>query len=137
MSKQEEIVGIILTHYPEVQAIYLFGSYDTKDEWPDSDVDVALLLPPSQSKKTGPMMLSACQRRLEEYIGKKVDLVNIRQVSTVFQNEIISDGRLLYLSDRYAMEEFEMLTLSYYQKLNEERRGLLEAFRQTGRAYKV
>lgn len=33
--------------------------------------------------------------------------------------------------------EFEMLTLSLYQKLNEERKEILAAFRETGRAYFV
>ncbi|MBK6563551.1 nucleotidyltransferase domain-containing protein [Candidatus Amarobacter glycogenicus] len=35
---------IILQHYPTTQAIYLFGSFGTADEWPTSDVDIAVLL---------------------------------------------------------------------------------------------
>ena len=46
----EKIIRTILAHYPQAQAIYLFGSYATTDEWPDSDVDVALLLPPDQAR---------------------------------------------------------------------------------------
>jgi hypothetical protein len=37
-----EIVRIVLQHYPSTQAIYLFGNYGTPDEWPQSDVDIAL-----------------------------------------------------------------------------------------------
>jgi hypothetical protein len=33
--------------------------------------------------------------------------------------------------------EFEALTLSLYQKLNDERRDILAAFHATGRAYDV
>ena len=40
-------------------------------------------------------------------------------------------------ADNDAVAEFEMLTLSYYQKLNEERQAILEAFHETGRAYAV
>lgn len=134
---QEDMVGIILENFPEAQAIYLFGSYGTEDEWPESDVDIGVLLPPVQAKKKEPMVLSACRRSLEEYTGKNVDLVNLRQASTVFQKEITTTGRLIYLTDRYAVDEFEMLALSYYQKLNEERRELLDAFMRTGRAYRV
>ena len=44
------IVRIVLEHYPEAQATYLFGTYGTVDEWPDSDVDIAVLLPPEQAR---------------------------------------------------------------------------------------
>jgi hypothetical protein len=57
-----------------------------------------------------------------------VDLLNARTVSTLFQKEIIQSGRLLYCADAYAVSEFDMLTLSYYQKLNEERKAILEAY---------
>ncbi len=46
MKERGEIVQTVLRQYPDTQAIYLFGSYGTEDEWPDSDVDIALLLPP-------------------------------------------------------------------------------------------
>ena len=50
MNEPDEIVQTVLRQYPDTQAIYLFGSYGTEDEWPDSDVDIALLLPPEQAK---------------------------------------------------------------------------------------
>jgi uncharacterized protein len=130
------IVNTILHHYPTVQGIYLFGSYGTETAWPDSDVDIALLLPPLQAKSEPSLAMSQCHFDLAEALAKDVDLVNARQVSTVFQKEIIF-GRLIYCADRYAVDVFEMLTLSYYQKLNEERKEILEAFYETGRAYPV
>jgi uncharacterized protein len=66
-----------------------------------------------------------------------VDLINLRLVSTVLQKEIITNGRRLYTNDEYATEEFEMLTYSFYQKLNQERGEILAQFNQTGRAYAV
>ena len=132
---ETRIVETVLRHYPTVQGIYLFGSYSAGNAWPNSDVDVALLLPPAEAK-TGSLALSPCHLELAETLHKEVDLVNLRQVSTVFQMEIIY-GKLLYCADRYAVDEFEMLTLSYYQKLNEERQEILEAFYETGRAYSV
>jgi uncharacterized protein len=58
-------------------------------------------------------------------------------VSTVLQKEIIDHGRLIYAADPYIVDEFEMLFISYYQKLNEERQEILQAFYPTGRAYEV
>jgi len=130
------IIEIVLRHYPAAQAIYLFGSYGTPDEWPDSDLDIAVLLPPEAARRAGDLMLSPCRFELEEALGREVDLLNARRVSTVMQKEIISRSPR-YVADRPAMDEWEMLTLSYYQRLNEERREILEAFQATGRAYDV
>jgi len=137
MSRRDAINRIILENYPDVQAIYIFGSHDTEDEWPDSDIDIGLLFPPSGAKEMSPLALSSCRAILADYMRKDVDLVNLRQVSTVFQKEIIATGRLLYCASQYAVDEFEMLVMSYYQKLNQERREHLDAFMETGRAYRI
>ncbi len=130
------IIGTVLAHYPRVQGIYLFGSHGTEDEWPDIDVDIALLLPHEQSNRDRSLILSRCRIDLEDGLHKEVDVLNAREVSTVFQKELIG-GRLICCADRYAVDEFEMLVLSYYQKLNEERRVIVEAFLRTGRAHPV
>lgn len=134
---KEAIVQAVLKSHPDTQAIYLFGSYGTADEWPDSDVDIALLLPPAKAKTAGSLAMGEPRFELEALLGKTVDLINVRQVSTVFQKEIIFAGRRIYTGDEYAAEEFEMLTLSFYQKLNEERREILDEFWRTGRAYQI
>lgn len=131
------ILKIILKHYPEAQAVYLFGTWGTVDEWPDSDVDIAVLFPPAQARLYPNLMLTPCHDALAGSLGKPVDLLNIREVPTVFQKEIIQYGCRLYLGDENACAEFEMLTLSFYQKLNEERQAILDEFNQTGRAYTV
>lgn len=131
------IIQTILAHYSTVQAIYLFGSFDTDNAWPDSDVDIALLLPPEQAKHTGSMALGNARVALERLLGKDVDLINLRQVSTVFQKEIIMDERRIFCADTYAADEFEMLVLSYYQKLEEERADVLAEGLRSGRFYNV
>ena len=137
MNTCDVIVRTILEHYPTTQAIYLFGTHGTADEWPDSDVDIALLLPPKEAHQRPQLMLTPCHYALADALGKPVDLLNARQVSTVFQKEIVKSGRKLYCADDNAVAEFEMLTLSYYQKLNQERKAILKAFHETGRAYAV
>lgn len=134
---QELIVQTILSHYPQTQAVYLFGSFGTEQERPDSDVDIALLLPPTAAKEVGNLALGQLHLSLTEQLGKNVDLINLRQVSSVFQKEIIMAERRIFCADEYAADEFEMLTLSYYQKLNEERREIMAEFARTGRAYPV
>ena len=132
-----DMIRIIKDFYPSLQGIYLFGSYQTEREWPDSDVDIAILFPHDIAAMEKSLVFSACKTKLEEFLGKEVDLINIRLVSTVFQFQIVTTGRLIFGSDQRAVAEFEMLTLSYYQKLNEERSGILQEFYKTGKAYNV
>jgi len=131
------IVPTVLTHYPDVQAIYLFGSYGTEDEWPNSDLDIALLLPPEISKRVGQMMTSPLRSALSIRLGREVDLLNARQVSTVFQKEIVMAERRFYTANTYAADEFEVRTLSAYQKLNQERAEVLAEGIRSGRFYDV
>lgn len=137
MGDYRPIIEAVLKHYPDVQAIYLFGSYDTEHEWPNSDVDIALLLPPEKVREAGSLALGPLWFELERRLGKTVDLINLRQVSTVFQKEIIMADRRIYRGDEHAANEFEMLTLSFYQKLNQERREVLVEGLRSGRFHKV
>lgn len=135
--KENEIVETVLKHYPEVQAVYLFGTSGTENEWPDSDVDVALLFSPAKAAKTGSLLMSDLWHDLEKLLKKDVDLINLRLVNTVFQKEIISADRRIYCADEYAADEFEMLVLSYYQKLNEERADIMKEALKSGRFHNV
>jgi hypothetical protein len=65
MDKTKDIVEAVLRVYPHTQAIYLFGSYGTETEWPDSDVDMALLLPPVAAKEAGSLLLSELHLALQ------------------------------------------------------------------------
>jgi len=63
---------------------------------------------------------------LTSTLNRPVDLINLRIVNTVFQFQILQTGSLIFTNDIYAIDEFEMLTLSYYQKLHEERSDILK-----------
>ncbi|MBN2012088.1 nucleotidyltransferase domain-containing protein [candidate division KSB1 bacterium] len=133
----QDIINIITNHYPNVQAIYLFGTYGTDDEWQDSDIDIAVLLPHETAKKLASLVMSDCRWELERELHKNIDLINIRCVSTVFQTEIISANRKIDCRDTRAADEFEMLTLSYYQQLNFERKEILEEIKTTGKVLNI
>ncbi|MCI5167836.1 MAG: nucleotidyltransferase domain-containing protein [Candidatus Electrothrix sp. GM3_4] len=136
-TRDRKIGTVVLKHYPVVQAVYLFGSLASGEERPDSDADIGLLLPIAEAKKKRALLLSSCAFELADQLGRDTDLLNLRQVSTVMQHQVVSYGTLLHVGDEYSQQEFEMLTLSFYQKLNEERAGILEDFYRTKRAYPV
>lgn len=133
---QDAIVKTVLSFYPDAEAIYLFGSYLTPDEQKDSDVDLAVLLPHDRAKLLKSLAMSECRDALEDALKRTVDLINLRMVNTVFQNEIIQQGRIVYQQNEYTVDEFEMQAMSFYQKLNEERVGILEDIMETGRILK-
>lgn len=137
MDPLDAIVKTIRQDYPDVQAIYLFGSWGTENEWPSSDVDIALLLPPDQAKTLDFFRLAHTQVQLERLLRRRVDLLNVRRVSTVFQKEVVRADRRIYTADEYAADEFEMLALSFYQKLNQERAEVLAEGLRSGRFYDV
>ena len=122
---------MITRFFPEVQAVYLFGSYGTEDERPESDVDLAILLPPAHSCRTG-QLLELMGKLVDEF-GKPVDLIHLRAANTVFQKEIVMADRRIYCADQFAADEFEMMMLSAYQKLNEERKEIIEVGLAEGR----
>ncbi len=133
-----KVTKIILEVYPNTQAIYLYGTWGTEDQRRVSDIDIAVLLPPASARAVDHsawLRLSAevAQAAKVEY----ADLINLRTASVILRKEIIAANRRIYCADEYAADEFEMLTLSYYQKLNEERQGIVESGLSTGRFYDV
>jgi predicted nucleotidyltransferase len=124
-------IPIITRYLPEVQAVYLFGSYGTEDQRSDSDVDIAVLLKPDHEALTRDMLELTGQ--LVDLFGRQVDVVNLRAANTVFQKEIIMSGQRVDCADQVAADEFEMLVVSAYQKLNEERQEIIEAGLAEGR----
>lgn len=131
--QQARVIDILVRVFPDVQAVYLFGSFGTADVTVSSDVDIAILLPPDQAKSLTARILFDVRCALEESLHRDVDLVNLRVANTVFRNEVVKDVRRIYCADPYAADVFEMLTMSFYQKLNEEREGILEEIAASGR----
>lgn len=128
----DALTTAILNAFPDVQAIYIYGSAASGEMRPDSDIDLAVLLPPATAITASMIRLLPLRSELERIAKRDVDLINLRAVSTVFQTEILRTGRILYSAAGSARQEFEMLALSYYLKLNEERAEYLLDFKRTG-----
>ena len=83
MIEPEAIIQTVLRHYADTQATTLFGSYGTDNAWPDSDVDIALLLPPKQARADRLLAMTPLCAELRCLLKKSVDLIDLREVSTV------------------------------------------------------
>lgn len=126
-----DIVCQLTAALPGVAAIYLFGSADTPAARADSDVDIAFL---------SNLPVDATQRwefaqHLATRLGRDVDLVDLREASTVMRAQVVAHGRRLYCSDAVACERYEDYVFSSYARLNESRREILRQIDETGRIY--
>lgn len=129
------LVAQIRLDFPETQAVYLFGSYADQTANAQSDLDLALLLPPRQAFLMAHHAWWKLTDELSMLAGCHVDLINMRQVSTVFQIEILRTGQRIFCHNLQQCNEYEGLMLSLYQKLNEERAEILAAIQETGIIY--
>jgi predicted nucleotidyltransferase len=129
----EQIVTLILGHFHDTQAVYIFGTYGTERELPDSDVDIALLLPVATARRVAGLALGPCWSSLGSLLCRDIDLINLRRVDTVFQNEIIQTGSIVFAGDGGEREAFEILTMAKYQKLSRERAEIVQEIVRSGR----
>jgi uncharacterized protein len=134
-SSAGQLIQLILETWSDTQAIYLFGSWGTENERPVSDVDIAVLLPPKRAKEVGSLLFSPLQQAMQAVVNRDVDLINLRLAPTVLQKEIVMNGRRIYQTIGTTADEFEMLVLSLYQKLNEERAEILAEGLRSGKFY--
>ncbi|MDI6871944.1 MAG: nucleotidyltransferase domain-containing protein [Bacillota bacterium] len=97
----------LLRRYRPV-AVYLFGSYAAGTQRPDSDLDLAMLLPTDRPSLTGPERMDLIGE-LEEVAGRQVDLVVLNKAPLPLQFEVIRTGKVLYESDSEVRTDAEDL----------------------------
>ena len=130
-NQYHDLVQAICTEMPEVLAIYLFGSRISGLQHAGSDIDLAIL--PKQKLSETEIWLLA--QALAAKYSRDVDLVDLRQASTVMRMQVISKGQRLYCADEQSCEVFEDFVFSDYAHLNEERAGILQDIAQRGAVY--
>jgi len=105
----------------EAELIYLFGSYAVGKTRDDSDLDLAFL----SSKEIDDYQRFLTAQKLASKLNIDIDLVDLAKASTVFKTQIIQ-GDLLFAKNEQQKQQFELLTLKKYARLNEERKEIIE-----------
>jgi uncharacterized protein len=132
-SMMNKIITIITGQIPSALAIYIFGSHATDTNLSQSDVDIAFFTP--FESKISPIEIHRIKMQLEVALGKDVDLVHLNTATTVFQFEITTTAKQLYVSDAEVVLKYEALVLSMYQRLQEERKDILDEIISSGKVY--
>lgn len=121
ISQSTKCVSALALFRPSV--IYVFGSYGTDTQHPESDLDIAFL----STVPSEPYQVFQIANNLSSELGIDVDLIDLSRASSVFRKEVIRTGEPIHIDNETAMRKFEMRSLSDYARLNEERHEILAA----------
>ncbi len=105
-------------------AVYLFGSAAHGELRSDSDLDVAFL---GSTAPDSEAVFRAAQD-LTLRIGREIDVLDLSRASTVMRAQVVGSGRRIFTGDESATDTFEMLALSDYARLEEERAETISSF---------
>ncbi|MBB6175703.1 putative nucleotidyltransferase [Anoxybacillus tengchongensis] len=133
----EQIIVETLKDAVSPSVIYLFGSVATRHVRYDSDIDIAFL---SDKRSSDKRSLDHYERfmlaqQLAERLQRDVDLIDLKQASTVFQAQIVHSGKVIYCANEQKRAEYEWRVLKMYAKLNEEREEILRNIVESGSVY--
>lgn len=115
---------------PKLLAIYAFGSQIEGTAGPDSDLDLAVLLP-GYAPALDLWQLSG---ELADLAGCPVDLLDFRAASTVMQYRILTTGERWWVANT-AVDGYEAGVLSDKTELDTARAALLADIQREGRIH--
>lgn len=111
--------------------IFVFGSSVSGNFSVDSDIDLAYY----SKDKIGLYDMFIIKEELADLLCREIDLINLRNASTVFKTQIVGTGIVFYCADRNRLDEFRIRTFKEYALLNEERQNILNKVKEEGAIY--
>lgn len=97
---------------PEVQTVFLFGSYGTENQTVLSDIDFAVVF----DKKLSLREEAAFLANLSDYLGTdRVDLVNLNKAPLNLQFRAVSEGEIIYERDYINTCDYIEIVIDLYQ----------------------
>jgi uncharacterized protein len=112
--------------------IIVFGSFAKQLTHKDSDIDISVYNKDNLYTTYEVFMIA---QELADILKTDVDLIDFRSASTIFQAQIVTTGKVIYSNDEVLRMNVEMLTLSMYAKLNEERKSIIQKVDESGTIY--
>lgn len=103
--KQDSLIAQLIK-YPQVQAIYLFGSQATGKARPYSDIDICIMLKPGTSHTKKKEILSNA--------SPKVQLSLFDALPLYIQYRIFKEGKALFVRDELRIHQLTVRTVLSY-----------------------
>ncbi|MGI5880550.1 MAG: type VII toxin-antitoxin system MntA family adenylyltransferase antitoxin [Syntrophomonadaceae bacterium] len=129
--EQINIIKTFLEQQLNPYLIVIFGSAITGQLRPDSDVDIAFL----SDRKIGSYQLFLISQKLADQLGREVHLIDLEQASTVLQAQIVGKGQIILDKEPIRRQEYYILVLKMYARLNEERAPIFKKIKERGSIY--
>ena len=126
------VARVVEEIFPEALGVWIYGSFADGSARTDSDIDIAIL-------PEAPLVYDwdylARLGDLASRLSRATDLVDLRRVPPLLRFEVFQAGLRIAARDPTACDFFETAAVSAYQRLNVERRDLLQEIRQRGTVY--
>lgn len=123
----DAVLSILREELPGLAAVIVFGSFGSEYERAESDLDLAILMEKHQDA-TDSVFLWTLAQKIASKIGRDVEIINLRQASTVFAFQVLTSGTTVYCANDFALASFDTLIMSMYQRLQEERKEILDDY---------
>lgn len=120
------IIEFLKDQIPGLIAIYIFGSMADNSFTPESDIDIAFLT----FQKISAVEKWKIQEELASKLKQDVDLIDLKDATTILRTEVVENGKLIFSGDSYQVNHFEMITYSMYADLNESRQDILTDYNE-------
>ncbi|MEZ7173472.1 type VII toxin-antitoxin system MntA family adenylyltransferase antitoxin [Sporosarcina sp. OR05] len=111
--------------------IILFGSFAKDTVREESDIDLAYF----SSKQLSSYDRFLLSNELALIGGREVDLVDIRNIDTVFTMQIFAHGIPIYIEDENEFIRQRMRAYSMYATLNEQRAAIINDIQARGSVF--
>lgn len=122
------IIDSLKKEIPDLQLVYRFGSSGTKYEHEQSDVDIAFM----NVAKLSEEQRWELSNRIAAVVNQNVDLLDLQNLDTVMQYQIVNEGRCLYQDQPSRQAFYENKVDAMYLRLNEMRAEIVEDILKRG-----
>jgi len=111
--------------------ILLFGSFAKGTIHDESDIDLAYF----SDKKLSSYERFILASELSTVANREVDLVDIKQIDTVFTMQIFEQGIPIYIQDENELIRQKIRAYSMYATLSEQRAPIIKAIKARGSVF--
>ncbi len=127
----ETALDKIKKEIPELVAVVLFGTFGSEYETQQSDLDLAFL----SKCKLDPVLLWNLSQEVARALKRDVDLIDLREASTVFRFQVLSTGIVIFCSNEQEYAQFDTASFTMYFDFQETRKGILEDYEKGNLKY--
>jgi predicted nucleotidyltransferase len=100
-------IGRVAADYPELAAVWLFGSGARGELHAESDIDVAVLLAAGSALEHHRALRDLASRLEGVLDGRRIDVVVLAADQPILSHQVLSEGVLVFERDRSRRIDFE------------------------------